>query len=379
VFDILDDRPQGTLIGGVNMKLSLMTLGDVVTDPVTGTLQTAAERHRSIVEAAVLSEQAGFHGIHVGEHHGLEYITSAPPVILSAIGERTRDLRLSTAVTLAANLDPVRAAEDYATVDVLSGGRCEVVVGRGNFFVSTYTLFGQAIGDSHELFHDAVELLVQLWSGKAVSWPGSRHRAPIEDFVLQPPALGPLPLWIGGGASESTADLAARLGLDLMLPSAFGNPAQFKPIVEVYREKFAAYGHHREPRVGACWHVNVSPVSQVARERWAPRYRAYFELMNSMIARVNPDPPAFVQKPFDFEFLTSRGPAIVGSPAEVVDRLGSVTEMLTADTNLLYIDMGGQPAAEFSAMVGLLGESVLPQLRDVTSGSADRASARSTI
>jgi len=348
------------------MKLSLMTLGDVVTDPVTGTLQTAAERHRSIVEAAVLSEQAGFHGIHIGEHHGLEYTTSAPPVMLSAIGERTRDLRLSTAVTLAANLDPVRAAEDYATVDVLSGGRCEVVVGRGNFFVSTYTLFGQSLDDSHELFRDAVELLVQLWSGKTVSWPGSRHRAPIEDFVLEPPALGSLPLWIGGGASETTADLAARLGLDLMLPSAFGNPAMFKPVVETYREKFASYGHAREPRVGACWHLNVAPTSQQARDRWEPRYRSYFELMNTMIARVNPDPPAFVNKPFDFGFLTTRGPAIVGSPAEVVDRLSSVAEMLTTDTNLLYIDMGGQPAAEFSAMVELLGAAVVPQLRDVT-------------
>ena len=347
------------------MKLSLMTLGDVVTDPVTGTLQTAAERHRSIVEAAVLSEQAGFHGINIGEHHGLEYITSAPPVILSAIGERTHSLRLSTAVTLAANLDPVRTAEDYATVDVLSGGRCEVVVGRGNFFVSTYTLFGQQIDDSHELFHDAVELLVQLWSGKAVSWPGSKHRAPIEEFVLQPPAVSNLPLWIGGGASESTAELAARLGLDLMLPSAFGNPAQFKPIVDAYREKFAAYGHPRAPQVGACWHLNVAPTSQAARDRWAPRYRAYFELMNTIINRVNPDPPPFIKKPFDFEFLTTRGPAIVGSPDEVVDRLGAVAQMLTADTNLIYIDMGGQPAAEFRDMVELIGSSVLPQLRDV--------------
>ena len=353
------------------MELSLMTLGDVTSDPVTGSLQTAAERHRSIVEAAVVAEQAGLSGIHIGEHHGLEYITSAPPVILSAIGERTRSLRLSTAVTLAANLDPVRAAEDYATVDVLSGGRCEVVVGRGNFFVSTYTLFGQSVDDSHELFRDAVELLVQMWSGKTVSWPGSRHRAPIEDFTLQPPPLSGVPLWIGGGASESTAELAARLGLDLMLPSAFGNPAQFKPIVEAYRERYAAYGHPRAPRVGACWHLNVAPSSQAARDRWAPRYRAYFELMNEIIGRVNPDPPPFVKKPFDFEVLTTRGPAIVGSPAEVVDRLSSLAEMLTTDTNLIYVDMGGQPAAEFRDMVELIGASVVPQLRDVdaTAGS----------
>lgn len=345
------------------MQLNLMSLGDQVADPVTGTSETAAERHRAIVEAAVAAEQAGFHGVNIGEHHGLEYTTSAPPVILSAIAERTENLRLSTAVTLAANLDPVRAAEDYSTLDALSGGRVEVVVGRGNFFVGTYELFGQRIEDSHELFGESVELLTRLWSGKPVTWAGSRHRPAFEEFVLQPPPVGSMPLWIGGGASESTAELAARLGLDLMLPSAFGNPAMFAPVVESYKEKYASYGHAREPRIGACWHVNVAPTSQGARERWEPRYRNYFELMMEIIPRVNPDPPAFVTKPFDFDFLTSKGPALVGSPAEVADRLNTWSETLGTDTNLIYIDMGGQPAGEFHDMVELIGSDVVPQLR----------------
>lgn len=344
------------------MKLSLMTLGDQVTDPITGTRESAAEKHRAIVEASAVADEVGFHGMHIGEHHGLEYTTSAPPVILSAIGERTRNLRLSTAVMLAANLDPVRAAEDYSTVDALSGGRCEVVVGRGNFFVSTYGLFGQSIEDSHDLFQDNVELLVRLWSGKRVDWAGSKHRAPIEDFELQPPPVGAMPLWIGGGASESTTELAARLGLDLMLPSAFGNPEMFKPVVELYRERFRFHGHAREPRVGACWHVNVAQTTQEARARWEPRYRAYFELMRTVIPRVNPDPPLFIKKPFDFEFLTTRGPALVGSPDEVVDRLNRASEMLTSDTNLIYLDMGGQPASEYRDMVELIGERVIPQI-----------------
>lgn len=344
------------------MKLGLMTLGDQVTDPVTGVSETAAQRHRAIVEAAAAADDAGFYGVFIGEHHGLEYTTSSPPVILSAIGERTRNLRLSTGVALAANLDPVRLAEDYATVDALSGGRCEVVIGRGNFFVSTYTLFGQSLDDSHERFSDATELLVQLWSGKEVSWPGSRHRAPIEKFSLEPKPVGSMPLWIGGGASESSLELAARLGLDLMLPSAFGNPSMFIPIVESYREKFAGYGHSHEPRVGACWHVNVGATSQQARARWQPRYQAYFQLMTEIICRVNPDPPPFVRKPFDFDFLTSKGPALVGSPDEVADRLNSAAAMLTADTNLIYLDMGGQPAAEYRDMVELIGSKVIPQL-----------------
>ncbi|AFS12193.1 MULTISPECIES: LLM class flavin-dependent oxidoreductase [Mycobacterium] len=344
------------------MNLSLMSLGDVVTDPVTGATETAAERHRGIVEAAVAADGVGFHGIHIGEHHGLEYTTSAPPVILSAIGERTEHLRLSTAVTLVANLDPIRVAEDYATVDALSGGRCEVVAGRGNFFVSTYTLFGNRLEDSHELFAENIELLTQLWAGKKIDWPGSRHRGPIDDFVLQPAPVGAVPLWIGGGASESSLELAARLGLDLMLPSAFGNPEMFKPVVESYLEKFASYGHSRQPRVGACWHVNVAESSQAARQRWEPRYHNYFELMKTIICRVNPDPPPFIKKPFDFEFLTTRGPAIVGSPAEVADRLNTWAQLLSSTTNLIYIDMGGQPAGEFREMVELIGSAVIPQL-----------------
>jgi alkanesulfonate monooxygenase SsuD/methylene tetrahydromethanopterin reductase-like flavin-dependent oxidoreductase (luciferase family) len=344
------------------MKLSLMTLGDQVADPITGVSETAAERHRAIVEAAAVADQVGFHGMHIGEHHGLEYTTSAPPVILSAIGERTQNLRLSTAVALAANLDPVRLAEDYATVDALSGGRCEVVAGRGNFFVNTYTLFGQELDDSHELFHDAIELLVELWSGKEVNWPGSKHRGPVENFTLEPKPVGEIPLWIGGGASESTAELTARLGLDLMLPSAFGNPAMFKPVVDSFLERYSAYGHARTPRIGACWHVNVAATSQAARERWEPRYRTYFELMNTIISRVNPNPPPFVTKPFDFEFLTTRGPAIVGSPDEVADRLNTVAATLGAETNLIYLDMGGQPAGEYRDMVELIGDRLIPQL-----------------
>lgn len=344
------------------MKLSLMSLGDIVTDPVTGLTETAAERHRAIVEAAVVADRVGLEGVHIGEHHGLEYSTSAPPVILSAIGERTTNLRLSTAVTLAANLDPIRVAEDYATVDALSGGRCEVVVGRGNFFVSTYTLFGQRLEDSHRLFAENVELLTELWAGKEVNRPGSVHRAAIEDFVLQPAPVGAMPLWVGGGASESSTELAARLGLDLMLPSAFGNPEMFKPVVETYLERFASHGHPRRPRVGACWHVNVAETSQGARARWEPRYRAYFELMKTVIPRVNPDPPPFVKKPFDFEFLTTRGPALVGSPAEVADRLNTWSDLLACDTNLVYIDMGGQPANEYRDMVELIGTAVVPQL-----------------
>ncbi|WP_375476563.1 LLM class flavin-dependent oxidoreductase [uncultured Jatrophihabitans sp.] len=344
------------------MRVSLMTLGDLLADPVTGTVETVAERHQSVIDAAAVADEAGFHGVHVGEHHGMEYVYSAPPVILAAISQRTRQLRLSTSVTLAANLDPVRVAEDYATVQALSQGRAEVVVGRGNFFTTTYNLFGQDPEDSHALFSENVELLQQLWTQPEVNWSG-KFRAPIEQFRLEPHPDPAPRIWIGGGASESTSELAARLGLDLMLPSAFGNPAAFAPVAQDYKRRWAAYEHGRQPEVGACWHVNVARTSQEARARWEPRYRAYFDLMVKIITRVNPDPPAFIRKPFDFDWLTKNGPAIVGSPAEVADRLNEMAGVLDSDVNLLYFDMGGQPAGEYRDMVELFGAEVVPQLR----------------
>lgn len=345
------------------MKLSLMSLGDHIADPVTRARATPAERHRMLVEAAVLAESAGFHGVNVGEHHGLEYIYSAPPVILAAIAERTSTLRLGTAVTLLANLDPLRVAEDYATVDVLSGGRVEVVAGRGNFFVSTYELFGQSIDESRGRFDEAAELLQRLWSEPRVTWRG-RYRAPIDDISLQPPPLQRPhpPIWIGGGASPETAELAARLGLKLMLPSAFGNPEVFAPVAEAYRTAFRAAGHRHDPEVGACWHVNVAINSQDAKRRWRPRYEAYHTWMKALLHRVNPEPPSYLNKPFDYEWLLEHGPAVAGSPAEVVERLESLGELLGADTHLLYMDMGGLPQAELLAMVDLIGSEVIPAL-----------------
>ncbi len=345
------------------MKLSLMSLGDIIDDPVTGTRFSASERYRMTVEAAEIADRTGFYGINIGEHHGISYTFSAPPVLLGAIASRTRRLRLSTAVALAANLDPFRLAEDYATVDVISNGRVEVVTGRGNFFVSTYTLFGQSLDESAARFAEAMELLCKLWPGAPVHWSG-RFRPPINGEQLQPSPLQnkTLPFWVGGGSSRDTALLAGRLGLKLMLPSAFGRPSKFAEVADIYREAFAAAGHAHQPAVGACWHGWLGADSKSARERFAPRYSAYHAFNMALLKRVNPNPPAYLTAPFDFDFLTEEGPAIVGGPAEFVDRLGGLHDILGADVNLVKMDMGGVPREEYLEMVERLGRDVIPLL-----------------
>jgi alkanesulfonate monooxygenase SsuD/methylene tetrahydromethanopterin reductase-like flavin-dependent oxidoreductase (luciferase family) len=344
------------------MKFNLMSLGDHIRDPITGQMPTPAERHRMLVEAAVVAEAAGWNGVNIGEHHGIGYIYSAPPVVLSAISERTTALRLGTAVTLLANLDPLRAAEDYATLDVLSNGRVEVVAGRGNFFASTYTLFGQDLEESRERFDEGVELFNLLWTSGPVKWAG-KFRATVNGEALQPqPLQKRAPVWIGGGSSRETAELAARLGLKLMLPSAFGNPAVFKPIADTYCEHYRQAGHPEEPEVGACWHINVAKTSQEAKRRWQPRYQRYHEWMRELLVEVNPALPKHMMKPFNYQWLLTQGPAIAGSPEEVAERINTLGEMLGATTHLLYLDMGGMPQSELLTMVELIGSDVLPKV-----------------
>ncbi|MFE5700365.1 LLM class flavin-dependent oxidoreductase [Rhodococcus koreensis] len=341
------------------MKMHLLTFGDHLQDPVTGHTTTVAERHRGIIESAVAAETAGFDGVNIGEHHAGEFVSVSPPVTLAAIAERTTDLRLGTAVTLLANLDPLRAAEDYAVLDIISGGRAEMVVGRGNLFPHTYELFGQSLDDSRRLFEENVELVLRLWTEESVTWNGSSRPA-LHDVTLQPKPLQlpHPPLWIGGGGSPETAHLAARLGLPLALPSGFSEPGRFKPVVKAYKEAFTSTTS--QPTIGACWHVHVAKTTQQARERWEPRFRAYHNWFGEIVKRQN---PAFSTSELDFDWSVTEGSAIAGSPEEVIDRLGRLSEALEVDTNLIYLDSGGAPQAETMDMIELIGHEVLPKLR----------------
>ena len=345
------------------MDITLLSLGDLITDPVTGERMTSAERHRSVVDYAVAAEAAGFAGFHVGEHHAMEYVYSAPPVILAAIAARTTTLRLGTGVTLLANLDPVRVAEDYATLDVLSDGRVDIVGGRGNIFASVYELFGQPLVESQDRFEENLRLLLRIWAGSTLSWEG-RFRAPIRERRIEPaPVQRPHPpVWVGGGLSKASAELAAILGLPLMLPvTTFQPAAVFEPAATYYRERWT-HLHPTPPRVGAVFHSCVARTTRELRERFQPRYHAYWEWSKKLIGGSGPLPPFFQR--FDFEGLVgAEGSAVAGTPEQVVDKLGHVTEILGLDTAMLFCDLGGTPFGEMIDMVELAAADVLPKLR----------------
>lgn len=338
------------------LEIGLLSLGDLLPDPMSGECRTEAQRHRGLVEQAILAEEIGMHAIHLGEHHGSGYQLSAPPVVLAAIGERTTRLRLSTGVSLLANLDPVRVAEDYATLDVLSAGRAEIVAGRGSLFARTFEMFNQDPAQSRALFVDHVELLLDLLRNESVSATGLR---PLTQMTTRPRPFGQLPVWIGGGSSQASVDMAARLGCPLMLPSVFAPPAAFAPLVERYRTQWHQQGHLGDPIVGACAHAHVARRSQQACDQFRVWYENYWDWVQELIASYTPSAPKLA---FDYENLLT-GPAIVGSPEQVADRIAQAQEQLGLSRMILMFDLGGIPDDILFDTLQLFGADVMPHLR----------------
>jgi alkanesulfonate monooxygenase SsuD/methylene tetrahydromethanopterin reductase-like flavin-dependent oxidoreductase (luciferase family) len=355
--------------GGDVVEQGLLILGDHLPDPVTGALRSQAGRHRHFVELAARAEALGLDSVWLGEHHLCDYILSAPPVVLAAIAERTRTLRLGTGVTLLGSLDPVRVAEDYATVDVLSGGRVELVAGRG-ILRRTYADFGHDPDRSREIFEEHVELLQRVWSERDLSWSG-RFRAPLEGATVQPrPVQEPHPpIWIGGGSSFASIDLAARLGLRLMLPSVLAPPESFQPYVDRYREAFARAGHATaRMRVGACSHVHVARDGAEARRRWEPYHMSYIRWVVGVLMpwggiTVRPaEPGAVAIASPDYDTLL-KGPSVCGSPAEVADRILRMREQLDLDLHIAMFDHGGIPDELLHESLELFAREVAPHTR----------------
>lgn len=329
----------------------LLVLGDHLPDPNTGHQVPEADRITAVVEAAVVAEAAGFTGIAVGEHHFERYVVSAPQLVLASIAARTDTLRLATAVTLLAHGDPVRFAEELATLDVLSGGRAELAVARG-VAPRADAAFGIEPDDLRPRFEEGLRLLLRLLTETDVTWRG-RYRAPLNRVTVTPRPVRRPDLWVGSGSAVS-ADLAAELGLPLMLPSTLVDPDKYLPIVQRYRERIAAAGHGLG-RVSLPSHLYVGPTTDSARERWAPHLMSYAAFAHPW--RGTGQPSDLIVN----ELLT--GAAVVGDPTAVADQLNDLTARLGLDAHLVLMDAGGLPAADVHDAIRLFGAEVIPRLK----------------
>jgi alkanesulfonate monooxygenase SsuD/methylene tetrahydromethanopterin reductase-like flavin-dependent oxidoreductase (luciferase family) len=346
------------------MDVGVITFGTLLGDPYTGRRVSQRERLAEVVDNAVLAEQLGFAWYTLGEHHfGDRDVIPSPQIVLAAIAERTSAITLATGTTLVANRDPVLVAEDYATVDLLSDGRLQMIAG-ASFFEPPYLVFDQAPESKAERKRENLELLLRLWTEEQVTWKGT-FRPPLNEVRLQPRLLQQTPpVWVSGGSKPDSVHLAADLGLPMVFGTTARTPESHAPMFRLYREQWALRGRvPQEARTGAASHVFVARTSERARELWQEYYANYFR---------GATPPAGASRPpFDFDMLTGPGTAICGSPAEVVDKLGRLHELWGHDLHLLAIDIGGIPQSLVAEAMELVGGEVIPQVASI--GTAARA------
>jgi probable LLM family oxidoreductase len=339
------------------MEIGVYTFAETTPDPQTGAIINSARRLRDLMEEIELADQVGLDVFGVGEHHRPDFSVSAPAVVLAAAAERTKRIRLTSAVTVLSSDDPVRVFQEFATLDLLSNGRAEIMAGRGSF-VESFPLFGYDLGDYDELFAEKLGLLLKLRDSVRVTWSG-RHRPPLNDLGVYPrPIQNPLPVWIAVGGTPASVIRAAELGLPLALAIIGGAPEQFVPLIDLYREAWERAGHEpSHARVGINSHSFIADDSQQAAEIFFP---SYAEAM-SRIGRERGWPPT-TRRQFDAS-RSPRGALLVGDPQEVIDKILREHELFANDRFLLQFTVGSIAHDKVMRSIELLGTKVAPAVR----------------
>lgn len=352
----MEDQPNQ--VQGGAFEIGLYTFGELYADPQTGAPVSARQKLQDIVAAARLADQAGLDLFGVGEHHRLDMAVSAPSVVLAAIAQVTSRIRLTTATTVLSTVDPVRLFEEFATLDLLSNGRAEIMAGRGAF-VESFPLFGYDLNAYEELFEEHLELLLQLNAHERITWNG-RHRAPLRDAEIAPRPVGSrLPVWVGVGGTPESAIRAGRLGLAMTMVILGGDPVRFKPLAELYRRAAIQAGHDAGvQQLAVASHGYVGRSTEEALDQYYPYYANYYR--NVFGPRGGGSGPTRAQ----FETFTRRENALaVGSPEQVIEKILYQHELFGHSRFIMQIDIGGQPFSQVASAIELLATEVAPVVR----------------
>lgn len=321
----------------------------------------AAEALRQLTDRIEHAEQVGLDVFGIGEHHRREFLDSAPPIILAAAAAKTRRIRLTSAVTVLSAADPVRVFQQFATLDLLSQGRAEMVVGRGSF-IESFPLFGLRLEDYDSLFAEKLDLLLNIRENELVHWSG-KHRAPLTGQGVYPrPLQNPLPIWLGVGGTPESFARAGALGLPLMVAIIGGETRHFRPLVDLYREAGRRAGHAAaQLKVGVHALGYVADTSQQAVEDFFPGYARSF----TEIGKERGWPP--VTRAHFNALLGPRGALLVGNPDEVAEKILEQSEALGGISRISFqMDVAALPHAKLMHAIELLGTRVAPVLRAAT-------------
>ena len=345
-------QPQGMIQVGVDSFAARFE------DDIAGVKVSPSESIRDLVERIELADKVGLDVFGVGEHHRKEFLDSSPQMILAAAAMRTHLIRLTSAVTVLSAADPVRVFQSFATLDLLSRGRAEIIAGRGSF-TEAFPLFGLQLEDYDSLFVEKLELLLKLRDNEFVNWSGQHRPALTGQGVYPRPMQNPLPIWVGVGGTPESFARAGMMGLPLMVAIIGGETRRFRPLVDIYREYGRRAGHSPEKlKVGVHALGYVAETTQKAIEDFYP---GYARSMNR-IGKERGWPP-LARAQFD-AMLGRHGALLVGSPNEVAEKILDHSEALGGTTRITFhMDVAVSPQAKLLRAIELLGANVAPIVR----------------
>ncbi|WP_197319941.1 LLM class flavin-dependent oxidoreductase [Saccharomonospora sp. NB11] len=354
-------------------EIGILTFGEITRDLVTGSLPSPQRRMRETIEMAQVADQVGLDVFGVGEHHRSDFVASAPAVVLAAAAQVTERIALTSGVTVLSSDDPVRVWQQFATVDLISGGRAEIIAGRGSY-IESFPLFGYDLDDYAELFREKLDLLLTIREQNPVTWQG-RFRAPLVNADIAPrPSSDRMPVWVGVGGTPSSAVNTGRLGLPMVLALLLGPITTHRQTVELYRSAAADAGHDVDAlRIGLTAHGYVGRTSQHARDTMYPYFARGMAENNHQRGRGLHLP----REAFEVQSSPAAG-LLVGSPQELIDKLLRYHELYGVDRVLVHIGFGGMPQRDVLDAIERLGTEVAPVVRREAAGTSDdgRSAAR---
>ena len=340
------------------MQIGVDSFGAVISDPAAGLTISPIQRMDNLLDEIVLADQVGLDVFGIGEHHRTEFVDSAPPVILGAAATRTNNIRLTSAVTVLSAADPVRIFQEFATLDLISHGRAEIVAGRGSS-IEAFPLFGFDLDDYDSLFSEKLELLLKIRENTHVHWKG-KHRAPLTGQAVYPrPLQNPLPIWVGVGGTPASFARAGTLGLPLMVAIIGGEPKRFRPLIDLYREAGRRAGHSAEKLIVGLHAIGfLGDTTQRAADDFYPGYAHTF----TEIGKERGWPPA-TRAQFD----ALRGPTgalIIGDAEKVAEKIMYVNEVLGGLSRITFqMGVSALPHEKMLRSIELLGTRVAPIVR----------------
>jgi len=346
------------------MEIGVDSFVDATIDPKTDQAIEPARHMGELLEAIALADQVGLDVFGVGEHHRREFLDSAPGVILAAAAARTKRIRLTSAVTVLSAADPVRVFQQFATLDLLSNGRAEIVVGRGSF-IEAFPLFGLELEDYDSLFAEKLDLLLQIRKHTHVHWSG-KHRPSLNGEGVYPrPVQNPLPVWLGVGGTPASFARAGALGLPLMVAIIGGEHRRFRPLIDLYREAGLGAGHSLDQlKVGVHSLGYVAEDFATAADDFFPGYADSF----TQIGKERGWPPT-TRAHFNAQ-LGPTGALLVGDPETVVEKILQVNEALGGISRLTFqMSVAALPHAKMLRAIELLGTQVAPMIRKALASS----------